>query len=414
MNKSARLKRSLVTTAIAVGTLYAGAWRAEADFIQTNLVSDIPGLAALTDPELKNPWGMSHNATSPIWTSNQGTNTATLYAVTPNNNVTKAAPLNTDGNIAIPPGGMGAVGPTGQVANTNTSSFAVGNGGNGASANFVFANLNGTISAWNGGQTAFIQVTTQGASYTGLAINQAQTQLYAANNAAGRIDVFNSAFQPVNNGAFATPAAISAHDLVPFNVQTLSNGNVAVTYAPAGRPAQIAANPATGPAVGAVAIFDATGANVIQTILGNPNKPLAAPWGITIAPASFGPFANDLLVGNFSFVASEINAFDPLNGTFLGTIPINVGLGNTPGGLWSLGFGTGGRLPTRGRFVAETGGSNGSPNTLFFTDGINGEMDGLFGAISVPGPIAGAGLPGLILASGGLLAWWRRRHKAAA
>jgi len=71
MNKSARLKRSLVTTAIAVGTLYAGAWRAEADFIQTNLVSDIPGLAALTDPELKNPWGMSHNATSPIWTSNQ-------------------------------------------------------------------------------------------------------------------------------------------------------------------------------------------------------------------------------------------------------------------------------------------------------------------------------------------------------
>jgi uncharacterized protein (TIGR03118 family) len=323
MNKSARLKRSLVTTAIAVGTLYAGAWRAEADFIQTNLVSDIPGLAALTDPELKNPWGMSHNATSPIWTSNQGTNTATLYAVTPNNNVTKAAPLNTDGNIAIPPGGMGAVGPTGQVANTNTSSFAVGNGGNGASANFVFANLNGTISAWNGGQTAFIQATTPGASYTGLAINQAQTQLYAANSAGpGSVNVFNSSFTQV--GTIATPAAISALNLVPFNVQTLSNGNVAVTYAPAGRPAQIAANPATGPAVGAVAIFDATGANVIQTILGSPNKPLAAPWGITIAPASFGPFANDLLVGNFSFVASEINAFDPLSGTLLGTILIDV------------------------------------------------------------------------------------------
>jgi uncharacterized protein (TIGR03118 family) len=393
MNKSARLKRSLVTTAMAVGTLYAGAWRAEADsvYIQTDLVSDIPGLAALTDPALHNPWGMSHNATSPIWTSNQATQTATLFAVTPDLNVTKASPAGTNGNIAIPPAGVS--GPTGQVANTNTSSFAVGNGGNGASANFIFANLNGTISAWNGGQTAFIQVTTPGASYTGLAVNQAQTQLYAANNVpGGSVNVFNSSFTQV--GTIATPAAISALNLIPFNVQSLSNGTLAVTYAPPGRAAQAIATPG----MGAVGIFDESG-NLLRTMVGGP---LAAPWGITIAPANFGPFSGDLLVGNFSSLASEINAFDPLNGTFMGTIPINVGVGNTPGGLWALEFGT--------------GGSNGTPNTLFFNDeinGINGTMDGLFGAISVPAPIAGAGLPGLILASGGLLGWWRRRQKIA-
>jgi hypothetical protein len=128
MNKSAPFKRLLVTTAIAVGTLYAGTWRAEADFIQTNLVSDIPGLAAITDPELHNPWGMSHNATSPFWTSNQGTNTATLFAVTAGNDVMKVTAVNPPtGNIAIPTTAA-PQGPTGQVANTNTSSFPV-NGG---------------------------------------------------------------------------------------------------------------------------------------------------------------------------------------------------------------------------------------------------------------------------------------------
>ena len=269
------------------------------------------------------------------------------------------------------------------------------NGGDGGSAHFIFANLNGTISAWDTGPTAFIQVTTPGASYTGLAlVNLPQGPLlYAANNASGRIDVFDGSFHAVNNGAFATPAAISAQNLVPFNVQTLSNGNVAVTYAPATRQGQTGATPG----MGAVAIFDATGANAIQTILPN-TSPLAAPWGITIAPANFGPFSGDLLVGNFSYGVSEINAFNLVTGAFLGTIPIDVG-GNNPGGLWALEFGT--------------GGSNGSPNTLFFTDGINGETDGLFGAISVPGPIAGAGLPGLILAGGGVFAWWRRRRKIA-
>jgi uncharacterized protein (TIGR03118 family) len=204
MNKSAGFKKSMVITAIAVGALYAGAWRAQADYIQTDLVSNIGGLATITDPSLVNPWGISHSSTSPFWVSNQGTNTATLYAVTGSTNVTKNALT-----VAIPTTGIGPQGPTGQVNNTNSSSFLVG----GTSARFIFANLNGTISAWNGGTTALTQVTTPGTVYTGLAINQAQNQLYAA-NAAG-INVFNSSFAPVSlgAGAFATPLRSARWDL---------------------------------------------------------------------------------------------------------------------------------------------------------------------------------------------------------
>ena len=319
--------------------------------------------------------------------------------------VTKVSPAGTTGVIVIPTTTSGPPqGPTGQVNNTNTSSFVIptSTGGNGAFAHFIFANLNGTISAWNSGSTAFIQpsATISGAVYTGLAINQAQTMLYAANNAAGTIDVFNSSFSPVtlSAGAFATPTAFSILGLVPFNVQDIG-GDVYVTYAPAGETAQETA--ALGE--GGVAVFDESGDPLSVLITGIPGgpatPPLAAPWGVALAPASgFGQFSGDLLVGNFSYLNSEINAFDPTTGMFEGTIPIG-GSGYTPGGLWALEFGI--------------GGSNGSPDTLFFTDGINGEADGLFGAITV----AVAEPPGLTVLAPGLvfLGVWQfaRRSRAA-
>ena len=354
------LAKTFLATAIIVGVLWAGVPRAEEPhFVQTNLVSDISGLATITDPELVNPWGVSHSPTSPFWVSNQGKSTATLYAVTDETNVSKININPPTGFVLIPKTAGGPQGPTGQVNNTNASSFLVENGGDGKPAHFIFANLNGSISAWDKGTTAFIQATTTGAVYTGLAINGAQTRLYAADSAGGSINVFDSTFAPISLGAGAFVDPSLPAGLLPFNVRDIG-GDVYVLYAPAGRPAQISAPLGAG----AVAIFDEDGNFIKQLVAGSR---LAAPWGITFAPPSFARFSNHLLVGNFSFLHSEVNAFDPTNGTLHGTIPIDTGSAN-PGGLWTIDFGV--------------GGNNGSPDTLYFTDGVNGEADGLFGAIT--------------------------------
>ena len=136
-------------------------------YVQTNLVSNIPGLDAIVDPHLVNPWGVSFNPGSPFWVSNQGTHSSTLYAVTDSTDVNNPVPLFT---VNIPTTDTGPQGPTGQVSNTNASSFQLTDG-NHLSASFIFADLNGTISAWNSslgtdGSTATVEVTTPGAVYT--------------------------------------------------------------------------------------------------------------------------------------------------------------------------------------------------------------------------------------------------------
>src|SRR5499426_4537530 len=148
---------------IALGVCCAGTGQALAAYLQTNLVSDIPGLATITDPLLVNPWGMSRSSTSPFWTSNQGTNSATLYAVTGITTVTQVLSVNAQGFVGIPTTAAGPQGPTGQVNNTNTASFQLTPGTPSTSARFIFADLNGTISGWAGGLTSTIKVTTPGA-----------------------------------------------------------------------------------------------------------------------------------------------------------------------------------------------------------------------------------------------------------
>jgi uncharacterized protein (TIGR03118 family) len=394
---------SVMTTATAFAALCAGAGVANAadGFTQNNLISNMPGLAATTDPNLVNPWGVSFANGSPIWISDQATQTSILPGVTGSTGVT-ATPF----TVNIPP--MGAAGPTGQVANSlaiegKPAGFNVSttSGGNGKPANFIFANLNGSISAWNGAPTtanAFTQTAPiAGASFTGLAINKADTELFAANDAGGTIDAFNNTFQLISTNAFTTPTAVSAKGLVPFNVTDLG-GNVFVTYAPSGHVPQTMATAGQG----AVAEFSESG-TLENTIVGGP---LASPWGVAVAPMSFGKFGGDLLVGNFSFVpgvADMINAFNPVTDALVGSIDVNPGAGNTAGGLWSLVFG--GSM------------NDGNPNTLFFTDGINGETGGLFGSLTAaPGSLSAVPEPStwamMLAGFGGLALLAARRRRA--
>ena len=363
--------RSFAVASLAIGALTLSALQTQgADFTQTNLVSNISTLGAkITDPQLVNPWGVAPSPTGPgpgLLSSNNGNGgainpngSATRYAVTNKTTVRKV--INPQGLIAMPTTAAGPQGPTGTVNNTNRSSFPV-LGGDGKSAQFIFANLNGTISAWDTGPTAIVQATgAPGTRYTGLAINRAQTRLYAANHGLGRIDVFDSNFLAVSlpGTPFHDPSLPTG--LVPFNVQQI-DGKVYVTYALAG-PDSVTSN--APPGAGAVAVFDEDGKFIQQVVAGGR---LASPWGITFAPRGFGSFGNALLVGNFSCVASEINAFDPANSfKLLGTIPIDTGAQGA-GGLWAIVFGV--------------GGNNGSPDVLYFFNGINCENDGQFGAIA--------------------------------
>ena len=340
-----------------------------AGFIQTNLASDISGLAANFDPNLKNPWGMSFSGSSPLWVSDQGAGVSTLYS---------GAGVPVSLVVTVPPTTGAPIGPTGQVFNSTTAFIE----GDGTKASFIFDTLAGTIDAWNSGNgtTAQVMDTTTGA-LTGLALDPASQHLYAANFATGAIDVYNSSFSPTTvSGGFVDPNALAGYS--PYNIQ-LVNGELYVEYDLVNPTTH---QPQAGAGLGYVDVFDTNG-NFVQRLATGGS--LNAPWGVTQAPAGFGGFGGDILIGNFG--NGEINAFNPVSGAFAGTITDAAGNPIVNSDLWAIEF--------------PAGGPGVNPNALYFTAGINNQADGLFGSITTPEPgTLAAGLAALAL----LL---KRRHK---
>jgi uncharacterized protein (TIGR03118 family) len=312
------------------------------NFLQTNLVSDIAGVAATTDPQLINPWGLTASSSSPFWVSDNQTGFSTLY----NSQGTKPGLV-----VSIPSASNSPFNhatPTGTVFNTDTnpSDFNVTDSGTTRAAIFLFDTLDGTIDGWNGASTnAVIAVQNPGAIYTGLAIDTSATAgntlLYAADWGKGTVDVFNGSFQQIDQTAFQDKDIPSSFR--PFNVQDIG-GNIYVTYAQF--------DPTTGADSGTggfVAQFSRDG-QLEMTIKNHGH--LNSPWGVAMAPAGFGDLGGDLLVGNFG--DGRINAFDS-HGHFVTQLRDGSGKPIAIENLWALRFGNGGLA--------------GNANTLFFTAG---------------------------------------------
>jgi uncharacterized protein (TIGR03118 family) len=333
----------------------------ETSFAQTNLVSDGFVPAATTDPNLINPWGLTHSATSPFWVSDNGMGVTTVY----NGGGTLVKVGGFDAiKIATPPGQISLASPTGDVFNIAGTGFNITSGSHTGSSVFIFATEDGTISGWNptvDPASSVLAVDNSqggaGAVYKGLAIGQTEngTFLYAANFRNGTVDVFDQNFQQVNS--FTDPKVPAGY--APFNVQVLDD-HLFVTFA-----LQDAAkhDDVAGAGHGFVDEFDLQGHMLHRVASGGA---LDSPWGLAIAPPGFGEFANDLLVGNFG--DGTINVFNPKNDHFLGKLEDANGAPITIGDLWAL--------------VPGTGNAGTDPNKIYFTAGVQNEAHGLFGSLA--------------------------------
>jgi len=326
---------------------------------QVNLVSDVPGQAQVTDPNLVNPWGLSFSPVSPLWVSDNGPGLSTLYSGGIHGGTQTINPL-----VVTIPGGA----PTGQVFNTTTDFVIHGDDGTSDIARFLFVGESGHLTGWSpnvpGGtppsKQAVDAVVTPGAVYKGLALGSVDegSRLYAADFSAATVDVYDGQFRRViTSGNFEDTKLPNGY--APFNVAVL-DGKVYVAYAKqdADHEDEIA-----GHGMGRLDVFTMNG-KLLDRASGHGG--LNAPWGLAIAPAGFGTFSGDLLVGNFG--DGRIHAFDPNHLSMVGTLrdghhhPIAID------GLWAL-------LPGNG--------VEGGTDEVLFSAGPDDEQHGLLGSLSI-------------------------------
>jgi uncharacterized protein (TIGR03118 family) len=361
-----------VATALVPAAGAAGAaTTAPNKFAQTNLVANKSTFGAkLVDPNLTNAWGLASAAGSPIWVSDNNSGNATAYSGGVNGSPVSLA-------LTVPvPGGN----PTGQVANP-TADFPVG-GTSGSAAIFIVDSDSigttqspGEIAAWNGGTQFVVEdsptggpggTTPPGAVFKGLALSALPTagpELFAADVANARVDVFNKDFAPVSTPAeFIDPYIPRGY--APFNVQALHK-NIYVTY---GKQNATKTDVVPGAGLGFVDEYNPNGVLLKHLVTGGTGSPLNEPWGLAFAPKGFGPFAGKLLVGNRG--NGWINVFDPTTGGHLGALENTSSAPIVLPGLWGLRVGNS---------------TFGGTNALVFSSGPNNYGNGLVGILTPAG-----------------------------
>jgi uncharacterized protein (TIGR03118 family) len=397
------IKRVVSVLGSALIVIAIAGYAHAAGYAQTNLVSNGAVPAAHTDLNLINPWGISFiPGASPFWVSDNNAGVTTLYDGTGLTFPTPATPLVVDIPSPTDPTKGGRTGaPDGQVANltlfSGSPEFFLGPGGIFGPALFIFATEDGAIEGWNAAafvtpfagipepdgtpvpnlglpDDAFIQVDNStvgpGAVYKGLALanrtigGKSLGFLYATNFRTGNVDVFDGTFTQVNvPGGFVDPNVQDGY--APFGIATINN-HLWVTYAEQNAAKHDSVNK---PGHGYVSIFDSDG-NLVSHFAQRGH--LNSPWGVALAPADFGQFANDFLIGNFG--DGKINAFDH-SGHWVGVLSDSGGDPIVNPGLWTVMF--------SGPEGATAVGA--PPDTLYITAGLIGpthENAGVFARIS--------------------------------